>query len=83
MTEVAQRQELEQAVPLAALFTAFLAVSLYGVGGASGTVMARAADTSWPAVAVTTAAAVITLATRLSPMWMLLAGGALGGLSLL
>ena len=47
---------------------------------ASGTVMSRAADTSWPAVAVTTAAAVITLATRLSPMWMLLLGGALGGL---
>jgi len=45
--------------------------------------MARAADTSWPAVAVTTAAAVITLATRLSPMWMLLLGGALGGLGLL
>jgi hypothetical protein len=28
MTEVAQRQELEQAVPLGALFTAFLAFSL-------------------------------------------------------
>jgi hypothetical protein len=43
----------------------------------------RAADTSWRAVAITIAAAAITLATRLSPMWMLLAGGALGGLSLL
>ena len=41
MTGLAQRQELEQAVPLAALFTAFLAVSLYGVGGASGIVWAR------------------------------------------
>jgi chromate transporter len=40
MTEVAQ-QELEQAVPLAALFTAFLAVSLYGVGGGGGIVWAR------------------------------------------
>jgi len=40
MTEMAQRQELEQAVPLAALFTAFLAVSLYGVGGGSGIVWA-------------------------------------------
>jgi chromate transporter len=40
MTEMAQRQELEQAVPLAALFTAFLAVSLYGVGG-GGVVWAR------------------------------------------
>ena len=36
MTEVAQRQELEPAVPLAALFTAFLAVSLFGAGGGGG-----------------------------------------------
>ena len=50
---------------------------------ASGTVMARAADTSWRAVAVTLAAAAITLATPLSPMWMLLVGGALVGLGLL
>ena len=50
---------------------------------ASGTVMARAADTGWQTVAVTIAAATITLATRLNPMWMLLAGGALGGLDLL
>src|SRR6516162_1043384 len=41
MTEVAQRQELEPAVPLAALFTAFLAVSLCGVGGGGGIVWAR------------------------------------------
>ena len=41
MTEVAQRRELEQAVPLAALFTAFLAVSLFGVGGGGGIVWAR------------------------------------------
>jgi chromate transporter len=50
---------------------------------ASGTVMARAADTSWPAGALTIAAAMITLTTRLSPMWMLLVGAALGGLGLL
>jgi chromate transporter len=41
MTDVAQRRELEQTVPLAALFTAFLAVSLYGVGGGGGIVWAR------------------------------------------
>src|SRR5215472_1511141 len=41
MTEVAQRQELEQPVPLAALFTAFLAVSLCGIGGGGGVVWAR------------------------------------------
>ena len=51
---------------------------------ASGTVMARTADTEWQAAAVTVAAAVLTLMTRLkSPFWTLLAGGALGGLGLL
>ena len=50
---------------------------------ASGTVMARAADTSWTAVALTIAAAAITLGTRLSPLWILLIGAALGGLGLL
>ena len=41
MTEMAQRRELGQAVSLAALFTAFLAVCLYGVGGGGGIVWAR------------------------------------------
>jgi chromate transporter len=41
MTEMVQRQELGQAVPLAALFTGFLAVSLCGVGGGGGVVWAR------------------------------------------
>jgi chromate transporter len=50
---------------------------------ASGMVMARAADTGWQAAVLTIAAAVITLATRLNPMWLLLAGGALGGLGFL
>ena len=50
---------------------------------ASGMVMARAADTGWQAAAVTIAATAITLATRLNPMWLLLAGGALGGLGIL
>jgi chromate transporter len=56
---------------------------IMGLVIASGTVMARAADASWRAVAVTIAAVAVTLATRLSPIWMLLAGGALGGLGLL
>jgi chromate transporter len=56
---------------------------IMGLVIASGTVMALAANTSWRAVAVTIAAAAITLATRLSPMWILLAGAALGGLGLL
>jgi chromate transporter len=50
---------------------------------ASGTVMARAADTGWRSVAVTIAAAAIMFATRLNPLWMLLVGGAIGGLGLL
>jgi chromate transporter len=50
---------------------------------ASGTVMARAADTGWRAAIVTIAAAAITLVTRLNPMWLLLAGGTIGGLGLL
>ena len=50
---------------------------------AGGLVMARAADAGWQAAAVTIAAAAIMLATRLNPMWLLLAGGAFGSLGLL
>jgi hypothetical protein len=39
MTEVAQQQG--PAIPLAALFTGFLIVSLCGIGGGSGIVWAR------------------------------------------
>src|ERR1700757_1925685 len=57
-----------------------LAPVVVGLVIASGTVMAHTADNSWQAVAVTIATAVIALATRLNPMWILLAGGILGGL---
>jgi chromate transporter len=50
---------------------------------AGGTVMAGAADSNWRAAVVTIAAAAILLATRINPLWTLLAGGALGGLGLL
>jgi chromate transporter len=50
---------------------------------ASGTVMARAADIGWQAAAVTITAAVLVLGTRINPLWMLFAGGTLGGLGLL
>ena len=56
---------------------------IMGLLVASGTVMARAADTSWRGVVLTMAAVAITLGTRLSPLWMLLVGAALGGLGLL
>jgi chromate transporter len=54
-----------------------------GVVIASGVIMARAADSGWPAAVATLAAAALALATRLNPLWLLLAGGALGGLRLL
>jgi len=69
--------------PLQRIVRLGLVPVIMGLVIASGTVMARAADTSWRAVAVTIAAAAITLATRLSPMWLLLAGAALGGFGFL
>jgi len=60
-----------------------MAPVVVGLVIASGTVMAHTADNSWQAVAVTIVTAAITSATRLNPMWMLLAGGILGGLGLL
>ena len=60
-----------------------LAPVIVGLVIASGIAMGRAADTGWPAVALSVAAAVLLLATRLNPIWLLAAGGALGGLGLL
>jgi chromate transporter len=50
---------------------------------ASGIVMAQAAGMTWAAIAVTSAAAIVMLTTRLNPLWLLVAGGALGGLDFL
>lgn len=41
MTEAAQQRDVDQPVSLAALFTAFLVVSMCGVGGGGGIVWAR------------------------------------------
>ena len=57
-------------------------VGVFG-GISSGAVMAGAADVDWQAAAVTIAAVTLMLSTRLNPLWMLLAGGTLGGLGLL
>ena len=54
-----------------------------GLVVAAGVVMARAAASGWQAAAVTTAAVVLILSTRLNPLWVLFAGGVLGGLGLL
>jgi chromate transporter len=56
---------------------------MVGLIVAGGAVMARVADASWWAAAVTIAAAALVLSTRLNPMWLLLAGGVLGGLGVL
>jgi chromate transporter len=50
---------------------------------ASGIVMAQAAGVTWAATAVTGAAAIVMLTTRLNPLWLLAAGGVLGGPGLL
>ena len=60
-----------------------LAPLTIGLVIAGGYVMARAADTGWQSGLVTAAAVGLMLATRLSPLWILIAGGALGGLGLL
>jgi chromate transporter len=60
-----------------------LAPFTIGLVIASGYVMARAGDVGWLSVAITAAAVAVLLRTRLSPLWILMAGGALGALGLL
>jgi chromate transporter len=45
--------------------------------------MTRAGDSGWPGLAVTAAAVALMLATRINPLWLVAAGGALGGLGAL
>ena len=60
-----------------------LAPLTIGLVISGGYVMARAADTGWPSAVVTAAAVGLMLVTRLNPLWILVTGGALGGLGLL
>ena len=60
-----------------------LAPLTIGLVIAGGYVMARATDTGWPSAMVTAAAVGLMLATRFSPLWILIASGAAGGLGLL
>jgi chromate transporter len=50
---------------------------------AGGYVMAHIGDVGWQSLAITGAAAALMLRTRISPLWVLLAGGILGGLGAL
>jgi chromate transporter len=47
---------------------------------ASGTVMARVAVSGWVSVSITIGAAILMVSVRVNPIWILLVGGALGGL---
>lgn len=60
-----------------------LAPLTIGLVIAGGYVMARTGDVGWPSVAITAAAVALMLRTRLSPLWILMAGGASGALGLL
>ena len=60
-----------------------LAPLTIGLVIAGGYVMARSAAVGWQSVAITAAAVGLMLGTRLNPLWILAAGGGLGGLGLL
>jgi chromate transporter len=49
-----------------------------GLMGASAVILAQTTDRSVVAALITAAAAVLTLTTRLNPLWMFLAGGIIG-----
>lgn len=57
--------------------TALVPLSI-GLMAASALIVAQAADRNWAAIALTLAVAAAAYATRLNPLWLLLAGGLLG-----
>jgi chromate transporter len=61
-----------------AIIQAALVPLSIGLMAASGLVLALTSDRTWAAALVTAAAAVLAAATRLNPLWLLLAGGFLG-----
>jgi chromate transporter len=64
--------------PWPAIIQAALVPLSIGLMSASGLILAITADRSWTAVVVTAIAAVLAFATRLNPLWLLVAGGCLG-----
>ena len=61
-----------------AIIQAALVPLSIGLMGASGLILALTSDRTWAAALVTAASAVLAFATRLNPLWMLLAGGLFG-----
>ncbi len=60
-----------------------LAPVVIGLVIAGGATMARTADADWRAALASVIAAVVMLATRLNPLWLLSAGAVLGAFGLL
>ena len=61
-----------------AIIQAALVPLSIGLMGASGLVLAQTSDRTWAAALITVVAAGLAFATRVNPLWMLLAGGCLG-----
>ena len=61
-----------------AIIQAALVPLSIGLMGASGLILALTSDRSWIAALLTAASALLAFATRLNPLWLLLAGGCLG-----
>jgi chromate transporter len=61
-----------------AIIQAALVPLSIGLMSASGLILVETSDRSWMAVLVTAVAAVLAFATRLNPLWLLVAGGCLG-----
>lgn len=61
-----------------AIIQAALVPLSIGLMGASGLVLALTSDRTWTAAFVTAGVALLAFATRLNPLWLLLAGGLLG-----
>jgi chromate transporter len=61
-----------------AIIQAALVPLSIGLMGASGLILALTSGRTWAAALITIASAVLAFATRLNPLWMLLAGGCLG-----
>ena len=61
-----------------AIIQAALVPLSIGLMGSSGLILTLASDRTWVALLVTAGAAALAFATRLNPLWLLLAGGILG-----
>jgi chromate transporter len=61
-----------------AILQAALVPLSIGLMAASGLVLVQTSDQTWAAALITVVAAAVAIATRINPLWMLLAGGCLG-----